>query len=224
MVLAGCEGTLQPGLQGSGRQASEQRDVAAFERIDVVGQTTVTVASGEPSVTVRGDDNLLAHVVTRVEDGTLLIDERRSVDPRTELVVEVTTPQLSGASLQGSGDLTVRDVAGETFTAVLDGSGDLEVAGLTGEAFTAELGGSGSLRASGQVQQVDLSLSGSGSAELQGLAALRATVDVDGSGDALVSVSETLDASSSGSGDVIYTGDPQNVQEDVSGSGDIRPR
>jgi hypothetical protein len=223
-ALAGCSDALTPGTTGSGQEASEQRDVAAFERIEVAGQTAVTVASGDPSVTVRGDDNLIGEVVTDVNDGTLTIDEQRHVDPRAGLVVEVTAPRLRAAAVHGSGDLTARDVAGGPFTATLDGSGDLTIDGVDADVFTGDLSGSGNLDAAGQAERVDLAASGSGEADLRDLVASEATVDVTGSGDALVQVTQILQASSSGSGDVIYTGDPQDVQENTSGSGDIRPQ
>lgn len=244
VALTGCNGLLGPGIAGSGQEASEPRQVEPFDRIDVSGQTDVTVEPGDTSVTVRGDDNLLSEVRTEVNDGTLEIDEQSPLRPRAGLVVEVTTPQLTGATLQGSGDMVARDVAGDTFTATVtgsggldidgadsqaftatvNGSGGLDVEGLTGETFSATVTGSGGVRASGQVEQLDVSLSGSGEAQLQDLAARRAIVDVTGSGGATVQVSETLDASTSGSGGVVYSGDPQNVQEQTSGSGDVRPQ
>lgn len=60
----------------------------AFERIELPGRTDVTVAPGDPSVTVRGDDNLIAEVVTDVEGDTLTVGERRPAGPRAELEVE----------------------------------------------------------------------------------------------------------------------------------------
>jgi hypothetical protein len=195
-------------------------------------------------VTVRGDDNLLSEVRTDVNGGALEIDERSPLRPRAGLVVEVTTPQLTGATLNGSGGMAARDVASDTFTATvtgsggldidgvasqafsatINGSGGLDVEGFAGETFSATVTGSGGVRASGQVDQLDVTVSGSGDARLQDLAARQATVDVTGSGGATVQVSEALDASSSGSGDIVYSGDPQNVQEQTTGSGDVRPQ
>lgn len=243
-TLTGCNGILGRGIAGSGQEASEPREVGAFDRIDVAGQTDVTVEPGDTSVTVRGDDNLLSDVLTEVNDDTLEIRERSPLLPRAGLVVEVTTSHLNGAALQGSGDMVARDVAGDTFnatvagsggldidgaaskafTATINGSGWLDVNGFTGETFSANVSGSGGVRASGQVGHLDVTVSGSGDAQLQDLAARRATVDVTGSGGATVQVSETLDASSSGSGDVVYSGNPRNVQEQTSGSGDVRPQ
>jgi hypothetical protein len=223
-ALAGCSGVFPPGVAGSGQERSEQRDVAAFERIRVVGLTDVTVTAGAPSVTVRGDDNLIGEVVTEVDDGTLTVDERRQVRPRAGLAVDVTTPRLGGAEVQGSGDLVARDVAGEVLTWTVDGSGSLTIDGVDANVFRGDVNGSGDLEAAGRAERVELVVSGSGEADLRELMAREASVEASGSGNVLVRVSEALQASSSGSGDVIYAGAPRDVQEDASGSGDIGPQ
>ncbi len=232
------------GQVGSGREATERREVSSFDSIVVAGQADVTVTPGDRSVTVRGDDNLLARVRTEVDGGTLVIDEDRPVTPRSGLVVEITTTALTGLTSQGSGDVAARDVAADTFTGVVDGSGNLDVTSVEGttvagtidgsgdltldgvdtNTFTATLNGSGDLRATGRAQQIDLSVNGSGGAQLKGLAARQATVDLTGSGDAHVQVSEALTGSTSGSGDLVYAGDPPNVRADASGSGEVRPQ
>jgi hypothetical protein len=244
LAASGCTGALGLGVRGSGQEAAESRDVAAFERIVVTGQTDVTVARGDTAVTVRGDDNLLSDVVTEVNDGTLRISERRALDPRAGLLVEVTAPRLDGAAVQGSGDFTANDVTDGAFTATVSGSGNLTVAGITGDMLTvgasgsgnltaedvdtqrvtADVEGSGDLRISGAAQQVGLTVSGSGVADLDGLAASQVTVVASGSGDANVRASDVLDATASGSGNVNYAGDPVTVRERSTGSGDVQPR
>lgn len=245
VMLAGCDGVPGFGRQGSGQEATQSREVGTFDRIEVRGQTDLEVTSGDTSVTVRGDDNLLDEVSTEVSGGTLVIDESRALRPRAGLVVEVTVPVLAGVTLQGSGEGAVSDVAGEasfdatvqgsgnldvdgvtsaTFTGTVSGSGGVEVTGVDVQTFTTSVSGSGGLEASGRADQIDVSVSGSGSAQLQDLEARQATVDVSGSGDAEVQVSDTLEASASGSGDIRYSGEPRNVRESSSGSGEVRPQ
>ena len=50
---------------------------------------------------------------------------------------------------------------------------------------------------------------------------MNTAVRVAGSGDADVNVTNKLDASVSGSGDVRYTGNPKSISSSKSGSGDI---
>ena len=48
-------------------------------------------------------------------------------------------------------------------------------------------------------------------------------MDVSGSGNARVYASGSLNATISGSGNVGYSGNPANVEKDISGSGEISP-
>jgi hypothetical protein len=51
------------------------------------------------------------------------------------------------------------------------------------------------------------------------LVAREAVIEISGAGDVHVHATESLTASVSGAGDVIYTGDPEEVNKDVSGAG-----
>ena len=48
-------------------------------------------------------------------------------------------------------------------------------------------------------------------------------MEVSGSGNAAVNVTDHLTASVTGSGNITYTGNPAQVDQDSSGSGDIVP-
>jgi hypothetical protein len=188
--------------KGSGVSATTSRDVAPFEAVTLSCAGDVRVQVGPArSVTVRCDDNLERYVHTRVEQGRLRIEVDGNPRFRSSLEVQVTTPALSGASIEGSGRLAVTGIDRGDFSAAISGSGDL--------------------RASGQAERVEAAISGSGSLELQDLRASAASVHVSGSGTIRVAAAERLDASISGSGEVIYLGDPErNVH--VSGSGRVR--
>lgn len=77
--------------------------------------------------------------------------------------------------------------------------------GIRGERFRAEVSGAGDVR-------------------LERLAAQQAEVEVSGAGSVHVHASDFLTASVSGVGDVVYSGRPEQVKEDVSGVGEVRPR
>jgi hypothetical protein len=202
LTLAGC--TTQK--EGSGVEASEARDLDAFSRISLSGETDVVVTVGDAQgVSIRGDDNLLADVETDVDDDTLEISDPSTVDlePKAGITVEITVPELEEVTVSGSGDVRVE--------------------GIGSDIFRAEVSGSGKVEASGEVQRVDAEVSGSGDLELAELASRDAIAEVSGSGSIHLHATESLDASVSGSGDIVYAGDPPDVESDVSGSGDIRP-
>jgi Putative auto-transporter adhesin, head GIN domain len=194
-------------IEGSGVLASEPRDVSPFTGVSLLGQGRVQVEIGEPqSITVHTDDNLLEHVLTEVEDGTLEIrqSDDTSIEPRAGLTIEIRVPTLEAASVGGAGSITV---------------GGLQVA-----AFTATVSGSGDIEASGTATRVLAEVSGSGDLRLDRLAAREVDADISGAGSIDVDAADSLHASVSGAGRIRYSGDPPQVETDVSGAGRIKAR
>jgi hypothetical protein len=201
LALVGCGAQKE----GSGVEAAETREVATFSRIELSGEAGVVITVGEAQqVTVRGDDNLLEDVETEVDDGTLEISQPGNVDlqPRAGLTVEVTVPDLEAVEVSGAGNVSI--------------------AGLRGGLFRIDVSGAGNVEASGQIDRVEAEVSGVGHLRLGTLVAREATVSVSGAGDVEVHATDSLSASVSGAGDIVYTGGPENVETDVSGAGEIR--
>jgi len=189
---------------GSGVPAEQTRDVPPFGGVDLAGSNDVTVVAGaKRSVVVRGDDNLLDLVTTRVVDGTLVISNKESFQTRSPMSVEVSTPSLEALSLSGSGAVSAQ--------------------GVDGDRLTIALSGSGLLRAVGSAERLDVTLDGSGDAQLEGLVARDVHAVVNGAGRVVVHATQSLDASVPGSGMVAYSGDPPQVTTRVTGVGAISP-
>lgn len=191
-------------IQGSGVKSSQRRSVDEFERVDIKSAGTVDIqVGGEQSVTVEIDDNLLEIISTVVDDDTLVIESEESYRSDIELKVIVTVPKLEAVGIYGSGDVQVRDLAGDDFAVRIAGSGDVD--------------------ARGSVEDVSVNIGGSGDVDLYQLAAEEVSVRIAGSGDARVHAVETLDVTIMGSGDVRYEGDPE-INRTILGSGDVRRR
>lgn len=193
------------GIQGSGKLASDTRNVAAFSAVELGGAVDISIAvGGAQSVTVKADDNVLPHVRTEVVGGKLKISMNQSVSTRNKLQVVISTPSLTA--------LTV------------DGSGDAEVSRIAGNAFRLLLSGSSNVRLAGAVDSADIAVTGSGDVNGKGLTAKRAKVSINGSGDVSITALESLKARIDGSGDINYYGNPRSVDEQVSGAGDVNKR
>jgi hypothetical protein len=83
------------------------------------------------------------------------------------------------------------------------------------------LPGSGTLTGSGTATKLDVTVNGSGSVQFTQLVANDVRAVVSGSGSIFVTATESLDASVSGSGAVLYAGSPHGVTKSVTGSGVI---
>jgi hypothetical protein len=205
-LIAGCGVEGHEQRRGSGIEASETRQVDSFDRVALSGQGDVEVSVGRAqSVTVRTDDNLLDDVRTEVDDGELKISQpgNLQIDPKVGITIEITVPDLRAVDLSGSGNVSAH--------------------GVHGDLFRAEVGGAGNVEATGLVQRVEAELSGSGWIRFAELKAPRATAEIPGSGNIEVYAGESLTASVSGAGQILYSGNPSQVEKDVSGAGDIRP-
>lgn len=203
-LTTGCN-TIHPRIKGSGIAQTEQRPVAPFNEVELSGFGTVNVVAGyQPSVHVTADDNLLCKVETYVEGQKLKIKTKGNLRPKTDLVINVTVPELAAARVSGAGDLNVDGVYSTQLDLSISGAGDV--------------------RASGQVNQITAKISGAGSADLQELQAEHAKVKISGAGDIDVFATDSIDARVSGAGSVNCFGKPQNVKQHVSGVGSIHLR
>ncbi|MGH2893977.1 MAG: head GIN domain-containing protein [Solirubrobacteraceae bacterium] len=191
-----------------GPHTVQTRRVGTFDRIDLRDSANVVVTRGNSrTLTVSGGRNRVRDVVTRVQSGTLVVEERDG-DATIHLGDDGPTVTVSAPSL---------------VSARLDGSGDLFASGLTGGPLQVRVDGSGDVEAHGRLDALNAADDGSGDLNLGDLVARSAKINLSGSGDADVHAVRTLAVVVSGSGDVSYAGNPE-VTRDMSGSGDVSHR
>ncbi|HRF60651.1 MAG TPA: head GIN domain-containing protein [Fimbriimonadaceae bacterium] len=199
--IVGCN-LVQPHVQGSGVIKSEDRKESGFTGVVGVGSETIEIVVGKHfAVTVRGDDNIVPLIETKVRDSTLHIGGKGNYSTKKGIKVTVSMPALTSLRLAGSGSMTARGIKSQRLDVILDGSGQI--------------------RASGAVDRVRSDLNGSGEIDLSNLPALSADLDLAGSGQMRANVKTSLDAVLSGSGQILYSGSPK-ASTRVTGSGAIR--
>lgn len=222
-LVAGCAGGPF-GLRGSGQMTSETRDVSGFTEVLLEGSGFVSIeVTGTESLKIEAEDNLMSRLTSEVEGGRLVLGHRGAISPTREVVYTVTVASLDGVAISGSGDIETQDITASDFTAEITGSGRVLLTGLELGMLEASIRGSGDIEASGVADDLELRIPGSGSFRGADLETSSATVSIEGSGEALVNVSESLDATVTGSGKVEYLGSPR-VTSTITGSGSIRPR
>lgn len=216
----------------SGRDEAEHRSGAPkdwsglrdFDRIDLTGPDNVDVRQGKDfAVRAEGDPAAIGHLEIRVVDGVLKIgrESRWNLGWSSDkgATIHVTMPAISGASLTGSGDLTVDRVEGKAMKAALTGSGDLTLGAVAVDMLQAELTGSGDISARGDAQSVDVSITGSGNFDGDDLKAGGGKVEIMGSGDSRFASDGAVAISILGSGDANVKG-RATCKANVMGSGE----
>jgi hypothetical protein len=186
VLLSGCGSHTASSRQGSTATSGTEGSVGAPKR-----------------VVIRGDDNVLRLITTKVADGTLVVSQAGDFNSHRGVQVDVAIPSLVGVALSGTGNLAVTGVRADRFKVDLSGAGRLEV--------------------SGTARRVDASLTGVGDARLGRLLSTATHVVVSGTGSATVVATKSLDASVSGTGSVTYHGNPQHIKTNVTGTGAVVP-
>jgi hypothetical protein len=208
-------------IKGSGTIKSVTRHVADFTKVSLEGAAEVIISQGStPSVRIEGDDNLLEHITTTVDGSELEISNQHSISPTKSIKVFVTTKQLEGLSIAGSGTITTEvPFEARAFNVSIAGSGDI-IADISAEQVSASISGSGDISLRGTAKSASVSIAGSGDYKGYALTTNSTSVDIAGSGDAEVHAAETLTGNIMGSGDILYRGEPR-INSSIMGSGSI---
>jgi hypothetical protein len=226
LAASGCH--MRSEERNAGPEVSRNYQVGAFQGIEVAGPYDVEVKTGgQPGVSARGGENLLGKTVVEVKDGKLVIHPEKERGTRFswgkhgKATFTVTVPQLSEATIAGSGDMRIDKIQGQSFKGTVAGSGALDVGSLDVQTLEMTIAGSGEVRGSGKAQSADYSIAGSGDVELGGVQTQQAKVSIAGSGSVRAHSSGTADVSIMGSGDVDISGGAK-CKVSKMGAGDVR--
>ena len=220
-LLAASLALIFTSVQLSGQE--ESRDVSGFTSISYALPGSLEIVQGSSeSLVLKGNQDDLDKIITKVEGGTLKIYTKPHVSNLSHITVYVTVRNLEELDVAGSGDVNVKDVLkSDDFELTLSGSGDVMFNKLEASSLEISLAGSGDISIAGKVKEVEISIAGSGDIKADELESENAEVSIAGSGSARVWATESLETSIVGSGDVYYKGNPL-VEADVVGSGSTK--
>ena len=199
VILAGCLDPTEPRdpdgpggtVVGSGNIVTVSRPVVGYHAISLngVGRLIVT-QTGEESLTITGDDNIVSLISSEVQDGLLTVADppNTEFEPSQVIVYRITVENLDAIRISGVVNATVDGV-------------------LTAD-FTADINGVTTLTAAGSVTNQRVSLNGVSSYLAEGLASETAVVTGSGVITAVVAVSNLLDGDVCGVGSISYVGSP----------------
>lgn len=226
-------------IHGNGQIITETRPMISFDKVENQGTFNVFIIEDSVfTVSIEAESNLVPYIRTMVNGNTLIIDTKENLDNNYSMNVFVRTPTIHGATLSGSGYITLDSLVTDNMNVTISGSG-----GISGEVETTylqnQISGSGNINLFAKTVNCDTRISGSGSITLTGEGSsgnftisgsgqIRSTnfpqkeciAKISGSGDMYLNVSDFLSVVISGSGSVFYIGNP-SLNINVSGSGNV---
>lgn len=214
-------------IKGNGNQKTETRTTAEYDEIKLQGYFDIDLVAGkEGSISIQAEENLMPYIKVEVEGNVLKIYQEKNKNLQSskgnKILITVPFDKISAVGLSGSGDINTKNsIKADKFIATLSGSGDLNLE-IEANDIEARLSGSGDVRLIGKSDKLNIKLSGSGDVSATSLIAKNVDVAISGSGDIQVNCSGSLYARVSGSGNIIYTGEPSAKDTKVSGSGNIK--
>ncbi|TDH26458.1 DUF2807 domain-containing protein [Segetibacter sp. 3557_3] len=210
-------------VNGNGKAGTQTRSVSGVTEISLTAGIDVELSSGETSVRLEGDENILPYVETVVKNGELVIRYRRNVRIETDnpVKVYVSTPTLNSVEISGGGNVTGEDKwsSKQPMRFSISGSGDIYMIVNTPR-VRGNISGSGNLNLAGETKDVEVDISGSGNYRGKGLKAEVADINIVGSGDAETFADVALKAKIVGSGSIRYAGNA-DVSKNITGSGSV---
>ncbi len=213
-------------VKGNGKVTKITRTTADYDAVRCAGFMDFELVKGkEGNITIEGEENLLEHIVTEIENNALIVKVEKGVNLKTSWNkgIKITIPfeDIEKISLSGSGDIWNQDtIITDNLSIDLAGSGDIKLTVKT-ESLNSNISGSGDIKVLGETNNLETKVTGSGDFHGYELNADNTEAYVTGSGDIKVVSNKMLKARVTGSGDIQYKGNPEKEDTKVVGSGSI---
>ena len=214
-------------IKGNGKMTTVTRTTSDYDGIKCAGSFDFVLVEGtEGNITIEGEENLIEYIITEIKNRALVVKVKNDVNLKTSRnkSIKITIPfkEIENVSLAGSGDLWNDNVlASDNLDISLTGSGDI-ILNIKASKTKASITGSGDVTLNGSTHNLEASVTGSGDFHGFDLEVNDTDVSVTGSGDAKVVCNANLKARVTGSGDIVYKGNPKTEDTKVAGSGSIK--
>jgi hypothetical protein len=193
-------------ITGSGRLVSQTRVVGTFSGIQVTNFAKVFITQDTlESLRIEVDDNIMDRVNTSVAGGILSVGLKDGSYNGVTVNVYASMKTIKRLESMGAADFSnTVPIVTDTIVCRIIGAGTIT---LTGSAVyeAAEIVGAGTIKNFG-------------------LSTSRCSASISGTGNIEVNVSGQLDALITGTGAIIYDGNPSTVHPVVSGVGSIQQK
>jgi hypothetical protein len=207
IVFYGCDKSpdINDGnaIHGSGKIVSQTREVEECSGLTIQNIGNVfLMQDNTQSIRIEADDNIIDKVITRKEDGVLLVGLEDGSYSNVTLRAYVSLKTIESLKINGAGNInTQNSLNSDELEVIINGAGNIVIQG-NGNYMYCFINGAGNVMAK------DFSVP-------------KCRAMVNGAGNITLTVTEELDASVNGTGNIYYYGNPPNVTTSIIGVGHI---
>ncbi len=213
-------------IKGNGNFVTITINTQEYSGISVGGPFEVALVAGdEGTITIKGEDNILDHIETKVINGTLTIKKRKNLNLRPSrnerVLITIPVESINAIRLSGSGKLySSKILKSDHFNIRTSGSRFVDLR-IEARSITVQSSGSSNMKLQGNAKT--LNLTSSGSSKINGYDLEVDTIDFRGSGSSNVKITvhKSINARVSGSCYLKYKGNPEKIHSKTSGSANV---
>ena len=225
LSLTSCNGNLNliDGIDGSGNVVTEKRNIETpFTKIQASTGVEVILEQGSPSeVEVEVDDNLMKYIVTRVENGTLIVKIDGNINTMESAIVRVKTKTIEGLeSSSGASIKTINKLSG-TSVALKTSSGSTIQADLEYEKVSCESTSGSEIKVIGKALALDTKSSSGSEINAKELASNEITAQSTSGSSTTVNPIVLLIAKASSGSSIDYVKEPKKVVKEETSGGSV---
>ena len=211
-------------ITGSGHVTAEKRDLSGnFKTISVNNALDLVVEqSDKTEIIVEADDNLQKEIITKVENGVLVIYRAGgNFNNVTSKKITVKTPIIDGLEASSASTVNCSTTLKGNKLILVSSSAASILATVEYENIQLTGSSASTLNIKGKALQVEASTSSASAIDASELLANEVTPSTSSGGSIKVRPIENLKAEASSGGNIIYKGTPKSIQKKESSGGSI---
>jgi|MDSY01.2.fsa_nt_gb hypothetical protein len=225
LLLSACNFDAIVGqVKGNGTLVKEERRVSEkFSEIKGSSGLDIYLTEGsENKITVEADENLLEIIETSINKGRLNISTKKNIGRATAKKVYVTYTKIDAVHGSSGADIICNSLL-KSEKIVLDASSGsaIEVEVFAKEVWV-ETSSGADILVTGKATTLSASSSSGGQINAKELIVINCNADASSGANISVHVKEKLTTDATSGGNIKYYGNPSNVTNDESRSGNVR--
>ena len=223
IVFFSCSGNFNSGTQGSGNIIKEKRDITnPFEKIASSSGITVIVEQGSPaSVEVETDDNIQQYVITRVENGRLIVKIDGNIHTESSINVSIKTPRIRGLESSSGSTISSKNTLRGTEISLTTSSGSEIEAVLEYEKVSCDSSSGSNITVSGKALNLQTSTSSGSEINAEELASNEIIADASSGSFTKVKPIVKLKGTASSGSSITYYQTPKTLIKTESSGGSV---
>ena len=226
-VFTSCVLSDKPVIRGNHQLVNQRIDIDNYDDLvlNIPGEVFYQQFSDSaPYLQIHTDENILKALDFQVQGNRLIIDVKKdSLIRPSKLTIYTCSHNISKVLVNGSGVLRLKgEVNSNDLNLKITGSGKLIADSLLCNVLSVNVTGSGKAQLTGASNESTYKITGSGDINAFGFFVQDLNCIITGSGNIEALVSNKLEVSITGSGDITYRGEPQSIDKKITGSGKVQ--